>query len=278
MGRLDGKVAVITGAASGIGADTARLFVREGARVILADMNEELGERVAQPLGDAAAFQRVDVRNEAEIEAVVAEATSRWGHLDCIFNNAGIPGVGGSILETEVDAFDNTVAVLLRSVLLGIKHAGRVMVEQGSGSIINTASVAALSAGFGPHTYSACKAAVKHLTQSTAVELGEQGVRVNCICPGGIATAIFGTAFGQNAEAAQQTAAMMQPVLAQMQPIKRAGQPDDIAEAALWLASDAASFVNGHALVVDGGLTSGRMWSETEMRRQAMQKMLGADA
>ncbi len=277
MGRLQGKVALITGAASGIGAASARLFVQEGAKVVLADYNAELGARVAEPLGEAALFRQVDVRDEAAIEAAVGAAVATFGRLDCMFSNAGVPGVGGSVLETDLAAFDDTVGVLLRSVLAGIKHAGRVMVGQGEGSIINTASVAALSGGFGPHVYSACKAAVKHLTQTTALELGEKGVRVNCICPGGIATAIFGTAMGQSAEAAQQSAVRMQPLLAQMQPIRRAGSPDDIAEAALWLASNASSFVNGHALVVDGGLTGGRMWSETEMRREALQKMLVVD-
>ncbi len=145
-----------------------------------------------------------------------------------------------------------------------MKHAGRVMKEQGSGSIISTSSVAGVGIGFGPHVYSAAKAAVIHLTKSVANELGESGVRVNAICPGGIATPIFGKGMGLSAEQADLTVDLMKVRLAQGQPIKRSGLPEDIANAAAWLASDEASFVNGHALVVDGGITTGRLWSERQ--------------
>jgi NAD(P)-dependent dehydrogenase (short-subunit alcohol dehydrogenase family) len=151
------------------------------------------------------------------------------------------------------------------------------MKRQGTGSIVSTASVAGLQAGFGPHVYSAAKAAVIHLTRSVAMELGESGVRVNCICPGGIATPIFGKALGLDEAAADEAAKKMETVLATHQPIQRAGLPEDIAQAALWLASDDSRFVTGHALVVDGGLTGGRMWSVGQEQRAMLRAFLGAD-
>ena len=278
MGRLDGKVAIITGGASGIGAATVRLFVQQGARVLCADMQDQKGAKLAEELGAPAAYRHADVSQESDVKALVDDAVQRFGRLDCIFNNAGLAGVGGPIEATPVEGFDATMGVLLRGVFLGMKHAASVMKQQMSGSIISTASVAGLRTGMAAHTYSAAKAAVIHLTRSVAMELGESGVRVNCICPGGIATPIFGKAFGLDDEGADRVARMMRMPLAQMQPIRRAGLPDDIANAALWLASDDSSFVNGHALVVDGGLTGGRMWSEVEERRAALRAALGIDS
>jgi NAD(P)-dependent dehydrogenase (short-subunit alcohol dehydrogenase family) len=165
--------------------------------------------------------------------------------------------------------------VLFRGVLLGMKHAGRVMREQKSGSIISTASVAGLGAGSGPHVYSAAKAAVIHLTRTVAKELGESNVRVNCVCPGGIATPIFGKALGLATQVADQTVEPMKQVLAGIQPIPRAGMPQDIANAALFLASDESAFVNGHALVVDGGLVGGRGWSESQAGGKSIKTALG---
>ena len=272
---LDGKVAVITGGASGIGEGTVRLFVEEGARVLVADVQDERGRRLAGELGDAAAYVHADVAREADVAGAIAHAVERFGRLDCLFNNAGAAGVGGAIDAIPLEGFDQTVGVLLRGVLAGMKHAAPVMRRQGGGSIISTASVAGLVAGAGPHVYSACKAAVIHLTRSVAMELGEQGVRVNCICPGGIATPIFGKAFGLDADAADATVPLVKGVLEHFQPIRRPGQPEDIARAALWLASDESSFVNGHALVVDGGFIGGRQWSEVEQRRLLFRSALG---
>ena len=184
---------------------------------------------------------------------------------------AGIPGPGGPIQDVDADAFDVAIGVLLRSVFLGIKHAAPLMKRQGSGSIVSTASVAGMRTGFGPHVYSAAKAAVIHLTHSVAMELGESGVRVNCICPGGIATPIFGKGYGLTTEAADCSVPLMKQALSQLQPLQRAGLPEDIANAVAWLASDESSFVNGHALVVDGGLIGGRLWSEGLQRREALQ-------
>lgn len=273
--RLDGKVAVITGGASGIGEATVRLFVEEGAAVTIADLQDIRGRQLATELGSRAVYRHTDVSVEADVQTIVEETVARFGRLDCLFNNAGAAGVGGPIAEIPVAGFDATIGVLLRGVFLGMKHAAAAMTRQGAGSIISTASVAGLGAGLGPHVYSAAKAAVIHLTRSVAMELGESGVRVNCICPGGIATPIFGKAFGLPPEQAEATVPLMKSVLETLQPIKRPGLPDDIAHAALWLASDESSFVNGHALVVDGGLSSGRLWSEMEQRRLLLRAALG---
>jgi NAD(P)-dependent dehydrogenase (short-subunit alcohol dehydrogenase family) len=278
MGKLDGKVAVITGGASGIGDATVRLFVEEGCRVVVADVQDDRGARLAAELGKSASYLHADVSQEAQVSGAIAHAVSRFGRLDCLFNNAGAGGVAGPIEEIPADGFDHTMGVLLRGVFLGMKHAAPVMKRQGGGSIISTASVAGLQAGYGPHVYSAAKAAVVHLTRSVAMELGESGVRVNCICPGGIATPIFGSALGLAGPEADRVAELMKTLLATRQPIQRAGLPEDIARAALWLASEESSFVNGHALIVDGGLTGGRMWSVVQEQRQQLRAALGLGA
>ena len=277
MGRLDGKVAVITGGASGIGEATVRLFVDEGCGVVVADVLDERGQRLVDGIGKSAVYVHADVSQETQVQAVVEHAVSHFGRLDCVFNNAGLGGVSGPIAEIPVDGFDCTIGILLRGVFLGMKHAAPIMKRQGTGSIVSTASVAGLQAGFGPHVYSAAKAAVIQLTRSVAMELGESGVRVNCICPGGIATPIFGKALGLDEAAADEAAKKMETVLATHQPIQRAGLPEDIAQAALWLASDDSRFVTGHALVVDGGLTGGRMWSVGQEQRAMLRAFLGAD-
>jgi len=257
MDRLSGKTAIITGAASGIGAATARLFVDEGARVLIADTQTERGEELARQLGDAAAFRRVDVTREDDVHAAVEDVVGRWDRLDCIYNNAGFGGALGSIETTSVEEFDLTFDVLLKGVFLGIKHAAPVMRAQGSGSIISTASVAGLKTGESPHLYSVAKAAVIHLTRSVALELGEHGIRVNCICPGIVATPL---ATGSS-KASDESLKKLASALARSQALGRVGQPQDIARAALWLASDDSEWVTGHAQVVDGGAFAGRPWS-----------------
>jgi NAD(P)-dependent dehydrogenase (short-subunit alcohol dehydrogenase family) len=257
MAELSGRVALITGGASGIGEGTARLFVEHGARVVLADMQEERGRSVAESLGDHAVFQRAEVSREEDVRAAVERAQSEFGRLDCVFNNAGFGGALGPIAELPVEEFDMTFAVLVRGVFLGMKHAAPVLRAQGGGSIINTASVAALAAGFGPHAYSAAKAAVVHLTRSVAMELAPDRVRVNCICPGYIATPLATNTVGRS-DAETRAAA---PRLVDA-PIPRPGEPEDIAQAALWLASEASSYVTGQAIVVDGGVSAGRSWAD----------------
>lgn len=258
MGELNGKVAVITGGASGIGERSVRLFVEEGARVVIADMQEDRGQALARELGDNAAFALVEVRNEEQVKAAVELAVQRWGRLDCIFNNAGFGGVLGPIAEIPVDEFDMTFDVLVRGVFLGIKHAAPIMARQKSGSIINTGSIAGLKAGYSPHPYAAAKAAVIHLTKSVAMELGEHNVRVNAICPGFIATPLAANTVGRSDELVER----VKPGFAKAQAIPRAGEPDDIAQMACWLAGDRSTFVTGQHFTVDGGLIAGLKWAD----------------
>jgi NAD(P)-dependent dehydrogenase (short-subunit alcohol dehydrogenase family) len=262
MDRLAGKVAIITGGSSGIGRATVEKFVDEGARVLIADIQEEKAEALAETLGDAAAAMSVDVCSEDDVRAMIERAQAEFGRLDCLFNNAGFGGVSGDIEETDMgEPYARTVDAMLKGVVMGMKHAAPVMKAQGSGVILSTASVAGIGAGYGPHVYSAVKAAVVNLTRSVAQELGMANIRVNAICPGGIATPIFSgqLALGGNVDYAEA----VKPILEKIQPIPRNGEPKDIANAACFLASDEASFINGHALVVDGGLTAGS-WTHPE--------------
>lgn len=257
MKELDGRVAIVTGGASGIGAETTRLFVENGARVVIADLQAELGEALARELGPNAVFQKTDVAREEDVRSVVARAEQAFGRLDCMFNNAGFGGALGGIAETEVAEWDVTFAVLVRGVFLGMKHAAPLLRRQG-GSIVSTASVAALVGGYSPHAYAAAKAAVIQLTKSVALEMAESNVRVNCICPGFIATPLALNTVGKPAELMDK----IKPGMAKMQPIGRPGEPRDIAELALFLASDRSTFVTGQSFVVDGGFSAGRPWHD----------------
>jgi len=253
MGKLDGKVAVITGAASGIGRGTAIRFAGEGAAVVIADLNVEGGEaavRDCKENGGRAVFQKTDVSAEADIKAAVARAVKEFGRLDIMYNNAGLGGAVGPIDETTVENWDKSLAVLLRSVFLGMKFAIPEMRKLGGGSIISTASVAGLRGGAGPHAYSAAKAAVINLTRSVALEVGKDRIRVNCICPGGVNTPLINNHVPGGEPVAEQ-------FLALVQAIPRAGHPQDIAAMALFLASDDSEWITGTAMVVDGGLTAG---------------------
>ena len=279
MGRLDGKVAVITGATSGIGLRTAEVFVAEGARVVAAGRRAVEGQALADKLGPTCLFRRTDVTVEDDMRRLIDEAVEKFGRIDCLFNNAGGPAQTGGIEGLQVDRFDAAMATLVRSVMLGMKHAAPHMRRQGAGSIINNGSIAGRLAGFSSSVvYGAAKAAVIHLTKCVAMELGEAGVRVNSISPGAIATGIFGKALGLPTEAAEKTAAMMREVTKTAQPIPRAGLPDDIAHAAVFLASDESSFVNGHDLVIDGAITGGRNWTAQQQGYAAMRKAFEANA
>lgn len=258
MAELNGKVALITGGASGIGEGTTRLFVNEGARVIIADMQRERGEALAAELRGAALFAETEVTQEAQVKAAVGKAVATWGRLDCIFNNAGFGGAIGPVEDTPVEDFDMTFDVLVKGVFLGMKHAVPVMKRQRSGTIINTASVAALRAGYTPHAYAAAKAAVLQLTTSVALEVGENNIRVNAICPGFIVTPLSTNTVGKPEKFNEKATAAFKV----SQPIPRAGRPDDIAQMACWLASDRSSFVTGQTLVVDGGFSAGLPWAK----------------
>jgi len=277
-GRLEGRVAVITGGISGIGRATVQKFVDEGARVVVADIQEEPGQELEEMLGDAVSFIATDVCLEADIEAMIARALDRFGRLDCLFNNAGFGGVSGEIHETDLgEPYRRTIDAMLTGPIMGMKHAAKVMQEQGGGSIISTASVAGVMAGYGPHVYTAVKSAVMNLTKSVAQELGPHNIRVNAICPGGIATPIFAGQLALTEGGNQDYASAIKPLLDKMQPIPRSGEPEDIANAACFLASDESTFITGHALVVDGGLTAGS-WTNPEFGSsmiETMQEVLG---
>src|ERR1700733_6620613 len=220
MGRLDGKVAVITGATSGIGLRTAEIFVAEGAKVVIAGRRAPVGEALAKKLGAACVFRQTDVTVEDQMRALIALAVEKFGRIDCLFNNAGGPAQTGGIEGLEVDRFDGAVAALVRSVMLGMKHAAPYMKKQGSGSIINNGSIAGRLAGFSSSiVYGAAKAAVIHLTKCVAMELGEPGIRVNSISPGPTATGIIGKALGLPIDAAEKTSDMMLQVYKTAQPI-----------------------------------------------------------
>ena len=277
MSRLVGKVAIVTGATSGIGKRIAEVFAAEGAAVALAGRREDEGRAAAAAIGEAAIFVRTDVAREDDVRALVAATLDKWGRIDCLVNNAGGPAPTGGIESLPIAGVDAAMAGLFNGVLLGMKHVAPIMKRQGSGAIINIASVAAHQAGYSSSVvYSAAKAAVVHLTRCVAMELGESGVRVNSLSPGAIATGIFAKAMGMATGEAEKTSARVAELFVGRQPIKRAGLPDDIAQCALFLASDAAGFVNGRDFVVDGGLIGGRQWTPQQQAISAMRDALGA--
>jgi NAD(P)-dependent dehydrogenase (short-subunit alcohol dehydrogenase family) len=253
-GRVSGQVAVVTGAASGLGEATARLMHAEGASVILTDIQDERGQRVAAELGDRCRFLHCDVTSELDVAGAVDAAVREFGRLDCMFNNAGIVGTQGGIDEIPLEEYEFTMAVLLRSVFLGMKHAARIMKPQQSGVILNTTSIGGLQGGLGPHIYGAAKGAVVALTKNVAAELGAWSIRVNAIAPGKILTPMNAASLTGDPDAMDEA----REAFATRTPLRgRIGVAEDIAHAALWLASDDAGFVSGHTLVVDGGLTTG---------------------
>jgi NAD(P)-dependent dehydrogenase (short-subunit alcohol dehydrogenase family) len=267
MTDLTGKVAIITGAASGMGKAATMLFAKEGAHVVLADLNVKGGEEVAHAASadKRCVFQPTDVSREEDIAALVKRALDEFGGLDITFNNAGIGGAVGPLEEIGVDDWDRTQAVCLRGVFLGIKHSVKPMRARGGGAVVSTASIAGVWGYPNLHAYCAAKAGVVNLTRSAALEFAADNIRVNCIAPGGVSTPIVYGGFA-NKEATEE-------FLKTAQPLRRVGQPDDIAEAALFLASDKSRFITGHTLVVDGGAIAGvrapfREGNEPRGRRQ----------
>jgi NAD(P)-dependent dehydrogenase (short-subunit alcohol dehydrogenase family) len=250
-------VCLITGGASGIGAACVAAFAASGYRVAFGDLQVGKGEALARKLGGKVVFMRLDVRNEADFAAAARTALERWDRLDCVVNNAAIAGVLGPLAQIPLEEYDHTCDAVQRSVFIGMREAARAMQPRRTGSIVNIASVSGLAGGYGPHVYSACKAAVIALTRSAALELAESGIRVNAVCPGNVETPIH---TGVTDERWIERMAKIRPSHRDDQAIDRMGQPEEIAAAVLWLASDAASYVTGHALTVDGGLTAGLPW------------------
>jgi NAD(P)-dependent dehydrogenase (short-subunit alcohol dehydrogenase family) len=271
-GILDGKIAIVTGGTSGIGAATAELFAAEGARVVISGRRQAEGEALAEKIG--ARFVRADVSVEADVEALVADTLATYGRLDVLVNSAGDPGPGGSIADVDFERFRQTLDVHLGGALLTMKHASRPMLEQGFGSIITVTSIAGTRAGWTGLGYAAAKAAAIHLTRSAAVELGLRGIRVNSVSPGPILTGIFGKGVGLDQAAADAQAELLEPVflgvLENHQPIRRVGRPLDVARAALWLASDDSAMVTGQDVAVDGGILAGRPINVAAAERAAM--------
>jgi NAD(P)-dependent dehydrogenase (short-subunit alcohol dehydrogenase family) len=275
MGKLDGKVALISGAAGGIGRATSKLFVKEGAKgVIMADVLDEIGNKTADNLGPTAIYIHTDVSQESDIKKSIDVAIEKFGRLDIVFSNAGNAGPGGAIEDVPVDEFDHTVAIHLRAAFLYLKHCIPIMKEQGSGCFICTSSVAAFQQGMGTLPYSLSKAGLVHLVRIAAIELGAFGIRANAIAPGGIATGIFGQTPGLSRETSEKIGELMKDNLANLQAIRRAGLPEDIANAALFLASDSSSFITGVTLKVDGGLLAGRIPQDPEEGMENYYKMM----
>jgi len=270
--RLENQVAVVTGGAQGIGAGIVRRFVQEGARVVFSDLLVGKGGALEAELGQNASFYQADATSPSDCEALMNFAVERFGGLNCIVNNAGAAAEGGPIAEISVEGFDRAIALLLRGSFLGIKYA---VPHMKSGTIINIASISGLTAGYSSHPYTTAKFGVVGLTKSAALELAERGIRVNAICPGGIATAIYSRMYPteMSAELIERAPEeIVAPWLAAGTPLGRAGFPADIANAALWLASSESSFVTGHTLVVDGGSTSGVPWSRMLQGREALRE------
>jgi NAD(P)-dependent dehydrogenase (short-subunit alcohol dehydrogenase family) len=273
--RLKDKIAIVTGGTSGIGRQMVVRFVEEGATVFFSGRRAVLGAEVAKATG--ATFIEADVALEADAARTIAVAAKKNGRIDVLVNNAGGVATGGRLEAVQLETFDATISVHVRGALAHIKHVSALMRAQRAGSIINIGSVAGHRAGYSSSiSYGVAKAALIHLSRCAAMELGEDNVRVNSISPGGIATGIFGKAVGLDIAAAEASTEKVKIALAKMQATPRAGLPDDIANAAVYLASDESTFVNGTDIVVDGGLIWGRRFSEVAAGGQALRALLGS--
>ena len=273
--RLQHKIAFITGACSGIGLATAERFVEEGACVLAADIQDEAGAALQTRFAGRLKYAHCDVTQPAQIQAALDRAAAEFGGLDIVFNNAGAGGQPGGMQEMTVEGWDRTMNLLLRSVMCGTLYALPHLKARGGGAIVNTASISALASGYAPVAYSTAKAAVLHFSKVTAADLAQHRIRVNAVVPGFIATSIFGAGFGLDRQASQQLAATLAERGGSLQPAGRTGRPEDIAEAVLYLASDAAGFVTGTQLVVDGGMTVGTRASWDPSAPRPVQQALG---
>jgi NAD(P)-dependent dehydrogenase (short-subunit alcohol dehydrogenase family) len=256
--RFAGRTAVITGAASGIGRATALKFAGEGATVVAADIDEAGGESLAQSSNGRILFKRTDVCAPEEIRALMDHAAAQTGGIDIVFNNAGAGGDRAPIEEIEPEGWDRTMNLLLRSVAMGIRYAVPHMIGREGASIVNTASVAGIMAGFSPTAYAVAKGAVIHLTKVGATDLAKHGIRMNAICPGFIQTNIFSASMDIAAEKREQANQIIFEISNHTQPVKRGGKPEDIANMVAFLASSEAGFITGAHFMVDGGITTGQ--------------------
>ena len=283
---LRGKIAIVTGGCSGIGRGTVKVLHRAGAQVACVDVQDEKGHALAEELGDGVLYVHADVTSESEIAAAFGRVTERCGGIDVLFNNAGTAEPLGSD-PFDLAIFEGAQRLLVHSVVLGMKYAVPSMVARGGGSIVNTASIAGLQAGYGPFAYSVAKGAVVHLSRVAAAALAKDAIRVNAICPGLIPTSIFGRALGESIAEADQRARDISERAHGWQPIRVAGSPEDIGYAVAYFASDLSRFVTGQFLAVDGGITVGprsaweesaaiESWSRIGMSEEQVKRLLGA--
>jgi NAD(P)-dependent dehydrogenase (short-subunit alcohol dehydrogenase family) len=283
---LRGKIAIVTGGCSGIGRGTVKVLHRGGAQVACVDVQDEKGHALAEELGDRVLYVHADVTSESEIAAAFRRVTEHCGGIDVLFNNAGTAEPIGSD-PFDLAIFEGAQRLLVHSVVLGMKYAVPSMVARGGGSIVNTASIAGLQAGYGPFAYSVAKGAVVHLSRVAAAALAKDAIRVNAICPGLIPTSIFGRALGESIAEADQRARDISERAHGWQPIRVAGSPEDIGYAVAYFASDLSRFVTGQFLAVDGGITVGprsaweesaaiESWSRIGMSEEQVKRLLGA--
>ena len=252
-GRLEGKVAAITGAASGFGAGAARRFVAEGARVVLGDIQDDAGRGLADELGEAAVYVHCDVTSEDQVVGLVDTAVENFGQLDIMYNNAGVVGAIGPIATTPAEEWHRTMDIHVSGCFYGCKHAARVMIPRATGAIVSMSSTAGIMGGLGPHAYTAAKHAIIGITRSVAAELAQYGIRANCISPAGMATPMVAATMGdhRDLETARQRLTASSPLKG------RPGLPEDVVNAALWLASDESGYTSGLILTTDAGMTIG---------------------
>jgi NAD(P)-dependent dehydrogenase (short-subunit alcohol dehydrogenase family) len=273
--ELAGKVAIVTGGAKGIGREAAQLFAQEGAKVVIADVNMQAAD-LAAGLGDAVRFKRTDMGSAEEVQSLVDYAVSEFGGLHVMYNNAGVSSVMTRLLDDDLKDFHRVMSTNVLGTILGTQRAARYMAKHGGGSIITTSSTAGVLASFGQTCYRASKAAIAQFTKAAAIELAEHRIRVNCILPGQIETGIVGAALGaqMTPEKIDELERKIREVMLSSQPLKRRGAPSDVAQAALYLASDRAAYITGMLWPVDGGITCGDPVNHVERILRARAEVL----